>query len=60
MPPDWRLMGVVCGSREVDPKHPQGRRVVRLGAWSEQGSGWRDAATLPRTRCSSSRNAWRE
>ena len=29
-PSDWRLMGVACGQREVDPGRPQPRGMVRL------------------------------
>jgi hypothetical protein len=31
LPPEWRLMGVVCGPRAADPF----RLMGRLGAWPE-------------------------
>ena len=49
LPPEWRLMGVVCGPREVDPqihcdswvawaRGPNGERVEGRGDAPERGA----------------------
>ena len=49
-PSTWRLMGVACGPREVDPNIQAPRNGAR-GLEVQDGSGWRAVAPGRRMRC---------
>ena len=63
LPPEWRLMGVVCGPREVDPKISSESWVAWARARMASGSTARAGSpegvrwTLSPTRCA--RAIWR-